>query len=86
MKVDPNHDVVPTLRMLDGLMMHKAADEIEALRKRVTDLEDLLCSAREICRRQGAETAWERFDRAIEKRGIGWVTARVFKVLRSDKE
>lgn len=29
---DPNHDIVPTLRMFDGLMMNKAADEIEHLR------------------------------------------------------
>lgn len=84
--VDPNFDVVPTLRMFDGLMMNKAADEIEFLRKRVADLEDLLVSTREICRRKGAETAWARFDAQIAKRGIGWVTARTFKVLRHDKE
>lgn len=30
--MDPNHDIVPTLRMFDGLMTGKAADEIERLR------------------------------------------------------
>jgi hypothetical protein len=30
--MDPNHDIVPTLRMMDGLLMTKAADEIERLR------------------------------------------------------
>jgi len=30
--MDPNHDIVPTLRMMDGLLMTKAADEIEQLR------------------------------------------------------
>lgn len=30
--VDPNHDIVPTLRQFDGLLMGKAADEIERLR------------------------------------------------------
>lgn len=29
---DPNHDIVPTLRMFDGLIMGQAADEIEKLR------------------------------------------------------
>jgi hypothetical protein len=29
---DPNHDIVPTLRQFDGLLMGKAADEIERLR------------------------------------------------------
>lgn len=31
--MDANHDIVPTLRMFDGLIMGKAADEIERLRK-----------------------------------------------------
>lgn len=30
--MDPNHDIVPTLRMFDGLMTGRAADEIERLR------------------------------------------------------
>lgn len=37
--IDPNNDIVPTLRMFDGLMMNIAADEIEMLRARVKDLE-----------------------------------------------
>ena len=32
-KIDPNHDIVPTLRMMDGLLFDKAADEIERLRE-----------------------------------------------------
>ncbi|MBU9404014.1 hypothetical protein KTE13_30175 [Burkholderia multivorans] len=36
---DPNHDIVPTLRMFDGVMTGLAADEIERLRKRVAELE-----------------------------------------------
>lgn len=30
--MDSNHDIVPTLRMFNGVMMDKAADEIERLR------------------------------------------------------
>lgn len=30
--IDQNHDIVPTLRMMDGLLFDKAADEIERLR------------------------------------------------------
>lgn len=36
--MDSNFDIVPTLRMFDGVMMGKAADEIEALRKEVAAL------------------------------------------------
>jgi hypothetical protein len=36
--MDPNFDIVPTLRMFDGLMMNKAADEIESLRLEVARL------------------------------------------------
>lgn len=34
---DPNHDIVPTLRMFDGLMMSLAADEIEGLRSELAE-------------------------------------------------
>jgi hypothetical protein len=37
-RIDPNHDIVPTLRMFDGVMMNKAADEIERLRLQVAAL------------------------------------------------
>lgn len=53
--------------------------------KRELELEDLLTSARAICQRRGEETAWERFDDRLAKAGIGCVTARVFRVLESDK-
>jgi hypothetical protein len=36
--MDPNFDIVPTLRMFDGVMMGKAADEIERLRAEVAAL------------------------------------------------
>lgn len=83
--MDSNHDIVPTLRMFDGALMHKAADEIEHLRAREKELVELLTSARCIAERKGEETAWERFSAAIQKQGIGTVTARVFKILQSDK-
>ncbi|MFC4275526.1 zinc finger-like domain-containing protein [Achromobacter aloeverae] len=37
--IDPNHDIVPTLRMFNGVMTGIAADEIERLRARVKELE-----------------------------------------------
>jgi hypothetical protein len=37
--IDSNHDIVPTLRMFDGVMTGIAADEIERLRARVKELE-----------------------------------------------
>ncbi|OND78974.1 hypothetical protein AQ938_06750 [Burkholderia pseudomallei] len=46
--MDSNHDIVPTLRMFDGVMTGLAADEIERLRKRVAELEaDAEAEARE---------------------------------------
>lgn len=84
MKIDPNHDIVPTLRMFDGLMMNKAADEIERLRQREFILTDLLRSARCIAERRGENVAWERFSESIGKEGIGSVTPRTYKILPSD--
>jgi hypothetical protein len=54
--------------------------------KREIELEDLLVSARSICQRKGADTAWERFDARIASLGIGHITAKVFKILPSDTE
>lgn len=51
---------------------------------RERELEDVLSSARCIAQRKGADTAWERFDARIAGLGVGAVTPRVFKVLRSD--
>jgi hypothetical protein len=59
---------------------------VTAKTAREIELEDVLTSARAIAQRQGAETAWERFDERIAKLGIGSVTPRVFKVLPSDSE
>lgn len=44
----------------------------------------LLRSARAIAQRQGAGTAWERFDASIGALGIGSVTARTYRVLPSE--
>lgn len=53
---------------------------------RELELEDLLVSARAIAQREGADTAWKRFDNRLAASGIGSVTPRVFKVLPSDSE
>ena len=82
--MDPNHDIVPTLRMFDGLMTGQAADEIERLRKRVDELSDLLTSARAIAERFGNNTHWERFSARLGAAGIGSITPRTFRVLPSD--
>jgi hypothetical protein len=41
---DPNHDIVPSLRMLDGFLMGQAADEIEMLRSAATQTDELILS------------------------------------------
>lgn len=84
MKIDPNHDIVPTLRMFDGLVMSKAADEIERLRERESEFIELLRSAHCIAERKGEDVAWDRFADSISKLGIGSVTARTYRVLPSD--
>ena len=84
MNIDPNHDIVPTLRMFDGLMMNKAADEIERLRQREYELTELLLSAHCIAKRNGEDVAWERFATSILNAGIGSVTARTYRVLPSE--
>lgn len=54
---------------------------------RERELEDVLTSVRAVCQRRGADTAWERLDMRIANLGgIGSVTAKVFKVLPSDRE
>lgn len=60
--------------------------EIEQLNALIVELKDVLSSARAICQRRGADTAWERFDERIASFGVGAVTAKVFKVLPSDLE
>jgi hypothetical protein len=82
--MDSNHDIVPTLRMFDGLMTGQAADEIERLRKRVDELSDLLTSARAIAERKGDSTHWERFSSRLAAAGIGSITPKTFRILPSD--
>jgi hypothetical protein len=53
---------------------------------RIEQMEALLESAHLIARRQGADTAWDRFAESLEKAGIGYVTARTYKILPSDLE
>lgn len=47
-------------------------------------LEELLTSAAAIAGRRGAGTAWDRFGESIRAEGIGQITARTYRVLRSD--
>ena len=54
--------------------------------ERIYEMEQLLQSARAICRRRGELTAWDRFDASIAKLGIGRITARTYRVLPSDLE
>ena len=51
--------------------------------KRELDLEDLLTSARAIAERKGEGTNWEAFSNAIAARGIGHITAKIFKIPQS---
>jgi DNA repair exonuclease SbcCD ATPase subunit len=53
--------------------------EIEELRQRVAELKDILTSARSIAKRRGVDTAWDTFDRRIERAGIGHITAKNFR-------
>lgn len=48
---------------------------------RELELEDLLRSAHAIALRKGEDTAWNRFAASIKEKGIGSITARVYKVL-----
>jgi hypothetical protein len=61
----------------------KIADEFRAecdvLRQRVAELKDILTSARSIAKRRGVDTAWDTFDRRIERAGIGHITAKNFR-------
>jgi hypothetical protein len=59
---------------------------VTAKTARELELEDLLSSAREIARRQGEGTAWERFDNRLAEAGISAVTAKTFRVLPSDSD
>jgi len=70
-------------KFLNGEM--DAGGTIHTLEERIEELEDLLTSARAIAERQGQDVAWERFSERLHKAGIGSVTAKVFKILESDK-
>lgn len=56
--MDPNHDIVPTLRMVGGLMTDAAADEILRLRARADAVDAYLRRARALYfqHRGGAST------------------------------
>jgi hypothetical protein len=51
---------------------------------RELELEDLLSSARAIAQREGADTAWARFDARLAQTGVSSITAKTFRVLPSD--
>lgn len=53
--------------------------------KRERELEELLCSACAIAERRGEDVAWDRFITSIHKLGLNSVTARVYRILPSDK-
>lgn len=59
---------------------------LEKIEEGQDELIDLLTSARAIAERRGVDTAWERFSARLAEAGIGSITAKVFKVLQSDKE
>lgn len=73
------------LEMINKLFL-ELSQVATAKTARELELEDLLMSARCIAQRKGEETAWERFDERLAAAGIGSVTAKVFKVLPSDRE
>ena len=50
----------------------------------ITDLRDLLTSAHAIALRSGKDTNWDAFIMQLRKRGIGSVTAKVFKMPKDD--
>lgn len=52
--------------------------------EREIEMEQLLASTREICRRRGNSTAWNLLDASIAKLGISRVTARTYPVLPDD--
>ena len=66
----------------DGLRMLSNSAPLD----RENEMIELLRSARAIAARQGAGTAWERFDASIQKLGIGVITPRTYRVLPSDSE
>ena len=71
---------------LSQLATAKTAREI-ALEERIAELEALLTSARAIAQRKGEGTAWNRFDKSIQKLGnIGSITARTYRLLEGETE
>lgn len=51
----------------------------------VSELHDLLTSARAIVARRGEDTAWGRFDERLRQAGIGNITPKTFRVLEGDE-
>lgn len=54
------------------------------MNERTAEMEKLLASVREICKRRGNSTAWNRLDASIARLGIPSVTARTYQVLPDD--
>ena len=57
---------------------------IERLRITNTNLRDLLTSAHAIAARGGEDTNWEAFIGQLKERGIGSITAKVFKLPKDE--
>lgn len=77
-------DAVEWCRLAAAWRVSNAPFDIELTREE--ELEDLLMSAKAIAERCGDNTAWERFAERLTAAGISSVTAKVFKILESDKE
>lgn len=69
--MDPNHDIVPTLRMFGGLMTDTAADEILRLRARADAVDAYLRNIRRVYFAQhGANTSMAiYFNDALQANG-----------------
>ena len=59
-------------------------DLIHRQGRQITDLRDLLTSAHAIAARGGEDTNWEAFIGQLRDRGIGSITAKVFKMPKED--
>lgn len=81
-RLDKNELLELLMRCQDGrATCMYVLDKIE---EGMDELIDLLISARTIAERKGTDTAWERFSARLAEAGIGYVTAKTFKVLPSD--
>lgn len=77
------------LSFADSVSATRDAQWIEYLkieREKTKQLSELLSSAYAIALRKGNGTAWNRFAKSIENLGISPITARTYRILKSDIE